>query len=283
MLLPDTEIHATTRCRPCVSKALTAMKAHLLPLCLQCRGRMSSLVTYEDSESDDESVDHVEEGASVSIQRGSCEQHRDAVVRSSSEVASFNPAPDWTLLENNGKDSEPNRSPLPQPQSKYSSYRTVQDMDFRNTTAVSFASTDGKILPLQTPPYGSQSFSDGLHTAKRQHSLPSGVRPYIPKRQRLAASVETMEAKSLPEQVSGNQMKESHIFSEVSETVKPYLSHKPCAAGIPRRLLMSLGGHQGPVNTMQWCPVPHLSHLLLSASMDKTFKVTIWLTLLTKL
>lgn len=36
---------------------------------------------------------------------------------------------------------------------------------------------------------------------------------------------------------------------------------------------MSLGGHQGPVNTVRWCPVPHLSHLLLSASMDKTFKV----------
>lgn len=36
---------------------------------------------------------------------------------------------------------------------------------------------------------------------------------------------------------------------------------------------MSLGGHQGPVNTVQWCPVPQHSHLLLSASMDKTFKV----------
>ncbi|KAK2825966.1 hypothetical protein Q5P01_020180 [Channa striata] len=36
---------------------------------------------------------------------------------------------------------------------------------------------------------------------------------------------------------------------------------------------MSLRGHQGPVNKVRWCPVPHLSHLLLSASMDKTFKV----------
>ncbi len=32
--------------------------------------------------------------------------------------------------------------------------------------------------------------------------------------------------------------------------------------------------HQGPVNTLQWSPVEHLSHLLLSASMDRTFKVS---------
>ncbi|KAG8013320.1 WD repeat-containing protein 25 [Nibea albiflora] len=97
--------------------------------------------------------------------------------------------------------------------------------------------------------------------------------PYIPKRQRLATSVETADPKYSAEQVPGNQTRTGQILSEVSPRVKPYLAHKPGAAGIPRRLLMSLGGHQGPVNTVQWCPVPHLSHLLLSASMDKTFKV----------
>lgn len=253
---------------------------------------MSSLVAYEDSESEDESVDQVEEGASVSVQTGSFEPHQEAVVCSSSEVASFNPEPDRTLLDYNGKFSELNTSshqPHSQPQScsdrdtKYSSYRTVQDMYFRDTTApLSFPSTQGKISPLQTLPHMSQSFSDGLNPAKRHHTVPFGVRPYIPKKQRLAASVETVETKSPPEQVSGNQTRESHILSDVSERVKPYLGHKPRAAGVPRRLLMSLGGHQGPVNTVQWCPVPHLSHLLLSASMDKTFKVktaTIWLML----
>lgn len=56
--------------------------------------------------------------------------------------------------------------------------------------------------------------------------------------------------------------------------VKQCISQKnPPASGVPRRLLLSLTGHQGPVNTVKWCPVPHLSHLLLSASMDKTCKV----------
>lgn len=257
---------------------------------------MSSLVTYDDSESEDESVDQVEGGVSVSVQTGLCEQRREAVVCSSSEVVSFNPDPDRTLLEYNGKDSELKRSshqPYSQPQScsdretTYCSYRTAQDIHFRDTTApLSFSSTQGKISPLQTLPHMSQSFSDGLNPAKRHHTVPSGVRPYIPKRQRLAASVETVESKSPPEQVSGNQTREGHVLSDVSKRVKPYLGHKPRAAGIPRRLLMSLGGHQGPVNTVRWCPVPHLSHLLLSASMDKTFKVktaTILLTLAEKM
>ncbi|KAM7375966.1 hypothetical protein PAMP_005720 [Pampus punctatissimus] len=124
-----------------------------------------------------------------------------------------------------------------------------------------------------------ERFSGGSNTAKRPQSVSPGVRPYIPKRHRLATSEAKADAKSPAEQVEGTQSRNSQILSDVSAKVKPYLAHKPGAAGIPRRLLMSLGGHQGPVNTVQWCPVPHLSHLLLSASMDKTFKVmiaTVW-------
>lgn len=248
---------------------------------------MSSLVAYEDSESEDESVDQAEERASASVQTRLCEQNRKAVVCNHSEEACFNPDPDRTLLEYYGKVSELSRYSQPHScfdrQTKYYSSRTAQDKHFRDTAApLNLPVTQGKILPQQTLPHMSERFSDGLNPAKRVHTVPSGVRPYIPKRQRLATSVETVDPKSPPEQVSGNQTSERQILSDISERVKPYLGHKPGAAGIPRRLLMSLGGHQGPVNKVQWCPVPHLSHLLLSASMDKTFKVmiaTTWLSL----
>lgn len=293
MLLSGAEIRAATRCHSCVSNGLTPLTPHLWSLSFQCHVRMSSLVAYEESESEDESVDQVDKGASVSVQtRSLCEPQRKTVACSSSEGASCNPHPERTLLEYYGKVSELNRSshqPHSQPQScsdretKYYNYRTAQDMHFRDTTApLSLPVTQGEISPRQTLPHMSQRFSDGLNPAKRHHTVPSGLRPYIPKRQRLATSVKTVDPQSSAQQVSENQTREGHILSDISERVKPYLGRKPNAAGIPKRLLMSLGGHQGPVNTVQWCPVPHLSHLLLSASMDKTFKVmttTTWLSL----
>ncbi|XP_044022976.1 WD repeat-containing protein 25 [Siniperca chuatsi] len=248
---------------------------------------MSSLVAYEDSESEDGSLDQKEEGASASDQTGSCEQNQEVRVFNSSEVTqsphSFTPDSDRSVLQYHGHVLERSSSslhPHSKPQScfdlerKYCSYRTAQEKHFRDTTPpLSLPVTQGKISPLQTLPHMPQSFGDGLNPAKRHHTVPSGVRPYIPKRQRIATSVETVDPKHPAEQVPGNQSRESQILSEVSARVKPYLANKHGAAGIPRRHLMSLGGHQGPVNTVQWCPVPHLSHLLLSASMDKTFKV----------
>ncbi|XP_038584346.1 WD repeat-containing protein 25 [Micropterus salmoides] len=236
---------------------------------------MSSLVAYEDSESEDDSLDQRDEGASTSVPTGSREQDQEVRVFNPSEVTqsphSFTSDLDRSY---HGNVSERSRSSLhSQPQScfglerTYCNYRTTREKHFRDTTApLSFSA-------LQT--HMPQSFGNGLNQpAKRHHTVPSGVRPYIPKRQRLTTSVETVDRTVHPaEQVPGSQTRESQILSEVSARVKPYLANKPGAAGIPRRLLMSLGGHQGPVNTVQWCPMPHLSHLLLSASMDKTFKV----------
>ncbi|XP_026156461.1 WD repeat-containing protein 25 isoform X1 [Mastacembelus armatus] len=211
---------------------------------------MSSLVAYEDSE--DESVDQEEEGGSASAQSGSCEESQEAAVWNYSKVACLQPQSCFDR------------------ETKYCSSRTVQNKQFGDAAApLILPEPLGKISPLQTLPDMPQNFSDVLNPAKRHYTVPSGIRPYIPKRQRLAA-VETVNP---TEQVQGNQTRESQMLSNVSQRVKSCLAHKPGAAGIPRRLLMSLGGHQGPVNTVQWCPVPHLSHLLLSASMDKTFKV----------
>ncbi|XP_051244435.1 WD repeat-containing protein 25 isoform X1 [Dicentrarchus labrax] len=244
---------------------------------------MSSLVAYEDSESEDDSFNQTEEErAPASVQTGSCDENQEVRVCDSFEVTptphSFTPDPERSVFQHHG--SRSSLHPHSRPQScfslerKYCSDDTAQEKHFRDTTGpLSLRATHGKISPQQTLPHMPQSSGDGLNAPKRHRTVPSGVRPYIPKRQRLATSVETVDSKCPAEQGAGNQTKESQILSEVSVRIKPYLPHKPSTAGIPRRLLMSLEGHQGPVNTVQWCPVPHLSHLLLSASMDKTFKV----------
>lgn len=243
---------------------------------------MFSLVAYEDSESEDDFLDQMKEGEPAS---GTCEQNQEVRVPNSSEVTlshhSCTPDPDKTVLkyhsvlEGKSFSQDPHSQPLScfDWQRKYCIDGTAQEKHLSDTTSLSLGSTQGKSSPKQTLPHMPQRFSDKLKPAKRLCTVPPVVRPYIPKRQRLATTGEIVDSKFTVEQVPGNQTRESQIRSEVSERIKPYLAQKPGAAGIPRRLLLSLEGHQGPVNTVQWCSVPHLSHLLLSASMDKTFKV----------
>lgn len=109
---------------------------------------------------------------------------------------------------------------------------------------------------------------------KRAQAAPGGLRPYVSKRQRMItqpASVAHEHTDSLPDLQATNL----RLFSEVSERVQPFLGRKMARGELPRRVQHQLHAHQGPVNTVQWCPVQHLSHLLLSASMDKTFKVRV--------
>lgn len=229
---------------------------------------MSSLVAYDDSEPEDDCPNPSEEGDAAS-DLGTASEGRQCT---SSEVTQSlhrltAAEAGRSTLEHHGLNSEGNWTSLqPHPQSGGEHFRVAPP-------PFSLAVTQGEIPPMQTPPHTLHRFSGKLNPVKRLCTVPSGVKPYIPKRQRLATSAETVESKSQVEYDPGCQTKGSHVLSEVSERVKPYLDNRPGTAGIPRRLLMSLGGHQGPVNTVQWCPVLQHSHLLLSASMDKTFKV----------
>ncbi|XP_076155805.1 WD repeat-containing protein 25 [Alosa pseudoharengus] len=136
---------------------------------------------------------------------------------------------------------------------------------------------------LQIPPHPSPQNSACPNPVKRLAPSPVGVRPYMPKRQRLAPTddgvmmpgpsvssgpVEVTAAVTTTSQASCAQM-----LSEVSDRVRPFLGQKVGRMELPRRVLLQLQAHQGPVNTVQWCPVPHTSHLLLSASMDRTVKI----------
>lgn len=221
---------------------------------------MSSLVAYDDSGSEDDCHNPSEEdGDTASAQSRTSESTSHSSDRSTLGGIS--------TLEYHGHNSEvPQPRPWPQ---------GLENHLIVASAPPNLAVAGGKISPMWTSPQRPQMLSDKLNPAKRPCAVPSGIRPYIPKRQRLATSGETLSSKSQVEHNPGCQTRVSHVLLEVSERVKPYLDNRPGTAGIPRRLLMSLGGHQGPVNTVQWCPVPQHSHLLLSASMDKTFKVHI--------
>ncbi|XP_077415270.1 WD repeat-containing protein 25 [Vanacampus margaritifer] len=198
---------------------------------------MTTLVAYEDSESEDEGLDQ-KEGA------GSGQEVKDC------HSLVLMPNSDSTLLKCHQNVFRKDRSSLQK----------------KSCSLISPAVLQKKATLL---PYIPPSVSD---KPKRPCTVqPPGVRPYIPKRQRLAIS-STENVENLTGGVHGKYVQ---ILTEGSQKVKMHLVNTPtpAAAGIPKKLLLSLQGHQGPVNTVQWCPVPQRSHLLLSASMDKTFKV----------
>ncbi|XP_041332299.1 WD repeat-containing protein 25 [Pyrgilauda ruficollis] len=116
---------------------------------------------------------------------------------------------------------------------------------------------------------------------KRTHkdsttTLP-GIKPYIPKRLR-------QENSSNPEKEESDQRGSSdcdvklsgsgeQALRKISELIKPYLGSKYKVTEVPKSLIFYMSKHSGPVNEIQWCPVREQSHMLLSASMDKTVKV----------
>ncbi|XP_069064434.1 WD repeat-containing protein 25 isoform X2 [Pleurodeles waltl] len=108
----------------------------------------------------------------------------------------------------------------------------------------------------------------------------TSIKPYIPKRQRQESQVDLEVRPQEKEQFSVDPNTSEAdlgcavpVTSRVSEYIRPYLETAYTSTEIPRHLVFQLPEHKGPVNNVQWCPVQHQSHMLLSASMDKTFKV----------
>lgn len=103
--------------------------------------------------------------------------------------------------------------------------------------------------------------------------------PYTPKRLREPQALSTETGKSKDVGTQGPSAGQAPapaplcVAPRVSEFIQPYLDTQYKETEIPRKVLFHLRGHRGPVNSIQWCPVFSKSHMLLSASMDKTFKV----------
>ncbi|XP_010607419.1 WD repeat-containing protein 25 isoform X1 [Fukomys damarensis] len=94
------------------------------------------------------------------------------------------------------------------------------------------------------------------------------VVPYTPRRLRQCPPSPEPEGASTPSAPAP-----LCLSPGTSESILPHLSSPRRETHVPRTVRSHLWGHKGPVNGIQWCPVPASSQLLLSASMDKTFKV----------
>ncbi|VFV28268.1 Hypothetical predicted protein [Lynx pardinus] len=103
------------------------------------------------------------------------------------------------------------------------------------------------------------------------------VVPYTPKRLRQSQALSTETGESKDTEAQGPSVGRAPaplcVAPRVSEFIEPYLDSPYRETTIPRKVLFHLRSHRGPVNSIQWCPVFTKSHMLLSASMDKTFKV----------
>lgn len=102
------------------------------------------------------------------------------------------------------------------------------------------------------------------------------VLPYIPKRLRQlqVLNPEATGGRDVepPGSPAGCAPAPLCVAPTVSEFIQPYLNSQYRETTVPKKVLFHLRGHRGPVNSIQWCPVFSKSHMLLSASMDKTFK-----------
>ncbi|XP_066244098.1 WD repeat-containing protein 25 [Saccopteryx leptura] len=116
---------------------------------------------------------------------------------------------------------------------------------------------------------------NGSSLQKKRHE--DCVVPYTPKRLRQlqAFSADTGRRKDAGAKGSPAVRAPAPlcVASTVSEFIQPYLDTQYKETEISKRVLFFLRGHRGPVTSIQWCPVASQSHLFLSASMDKTFKV----------
>ncbi|XP_007942747.1 WD repeat-containing protein 25 [Orycteropus afer afer] len=118
---------------------------------------------------------------------------------------------------------------------------------------------------------------NGNLSPRKRHK--DSVVPYVPKRLRQLQAVKTDTGTRAGVEPQGPSVgcapdpAPLGVTSRVSEFIRPYLDSPYKGTRVPRNVLFHLRGHGGPVNSTQWCPVPSQSHMLLSASMDKTFKV----------
>ncbi|XP_004681632.1 PREDICTED: WD repeat-containing protein 25 [Condylura cristata] len=120
----------------------------------------------------------------------------------------------------------------------------------------------------------------GKHVSSSQRKrCEDCIVPYTPKRLRRlpALSMETGKRQEAEAQgPSAGRVRAPAPLSvppRASAFIQPYLDSPYKETVISKRVLFHLRGHRGPINSIQWCPVLSKSHMLLSTSMDKTFKV----------
>lgn len=237
----------------------------------------SSLVAYDDSDSEAEaekaevpntssrqkslpspSVDRVQYFASGSLGTKSTYEMQPPENTDSSGTGTVCEDPPEHYAQNNNTD-------LTSPCRRAYCGHTALCMSYKNYEQTSSSSTNS----------GNGVSQKRIH--KDSTTAIKGIRPYIPKRLR-------QDNSSMPEKKESDQRDSSdcgvkvgisgeQTSRKVSELIKPYLGSKYKLTEVPKSLIFPMSKHSGPVNEIQWCPVREQSHMLLSASMDKTVKV----------
>ncbi|XP_070259138.1 WD repeat-containing protein 25-like isoform X2 [Myotis yumanensis] len=129
------------------------------------------------------------------------------------------------------------------------------------------------------PPFGAQpkpetpgKSGSSLQKKRREDCIV----PYTPKRLRRSQALSTETGKNKDAEARGPSLRAPRplcMAPQVSEFIQPYLGTPYKETQISQKVLFHLHGHKGPVSSIQWCPVFSKSHMFLSASLDKTFKV----------
>ncbi|XP_006632457.2 WD repeat-containing protein 25 [Lepisosteus oculatus] len=219
---------------------------------------MSSLVAYEDSDSDDDLTQAaLPKSASVDSQLPCASHFAKMDVKAVSHGDAFCSA---SALQPRGTEI-PHRDLPPDWPQEISSTPWAAPVGLKS-------STQG----LQSSALLSRGLGDAI-ARKRPQVAVGAVKPYVPKRQRMGQMPEHDTETALQTEIPAAGATDSKLLTEVSDSVRPYLGRKTGRTELPRHARLHIQAHQGPVNTVQWCPVPQFSHLLLSASMDKTVKV----------
>lgn len=121
-----------------------------------------------------------------------------------------------------------------------------------------------------------ESFSQKRASEDSDAIIP-GLRPYIPKRLRQERNPVLHGSEDCGGNTRGAALPAAggdRLSLETSEYIMPYIGSKYGVTEIPKHLVFQMSEHSGPVNAVWWCPVQKWSHMLLSASMDKTVKVS---------
>ncbi|KAJ7345183.1 hypothetical protein JRQ81_001133 [Phrynocephalus forsythii] len=149
----------------------------------------------------------------------------------------------------------------------------------RNPPTMNITSTNHNRLssPLWNPriPSGNESCSQ-KRTSDNGDIPIQGLQPYIPKRLRQAKNPDLHKDEGSSGSTSCLTQLDSggdQMSIKISPYIMPYMGSKYGGTEIPKHLVFQMSDHGGPVNTVQWCPQQRWSHMLLSASMDKTIKV----------
>lgn len=216
-------------------------------LCLQepdfSLSSMNALVAYDDSDSETEDGKRPPQATKVPP------MHL-VPLQPQNDAAPHPPGPDTSVGASSiGRDFGLTDK-FPAPNTNYSTYKGLDNSAMAAT-----------VLPAQKRP---QPGSGGV------------VKPYVPKRLR-------QEQSNMAAEVEGDAAVKSHDHMghsarniyRVSEYLGPHLPLKYGSSGAPNKVIFQMREHAGAVNRVQWCPVKQYSHLLLSASMDGTCKVTI--------